>query len=167
MYRDLVTISKEYGVGSRSRIINDICTIWDKCNSATEVYYATMLILRNRGIGFGDKLICKSLLQSFVPLSHQSTCNQVFAYNPHFHSFIDFLSTITPNTPLIDIPSLYPLVEGQFVSCQLCSPLASIQSGNELVRKHSYLIENKYDGVRVQCHRKQDELFVFGRSGDV
>lgn len=126
-----------------------------------------MLILRNRGIGFGDKLICKSLLQSFVPPAYQDACQEVFSNNPHYHDYIDFLSTITNQTRLQDIPSLYPLVEGQFVSCQLCSPLTSVSDGSELLAKQSYLIENKLDGIRVQLHRKDQQLIVFGRSGDV
>lgn len=175
-FRDLVSISKEVGDGSRARISDAIYTIWDQCSNKNEIFYSSMIIhycvylalmiLRNRGIGFGDKLICKSLLQS-VPSSHRSACQQVFAYNPHFHSYIDFLYSITPETPIERIPTMYPLIEGQFLSCELCSPLSSFNGAKELIKNEPYIIENKYDGIRVECHRNGDDLFVFGRSGDV
>ena len=39
--RDLVHISKEIGEGSRSRIADDIFSIWNKCSNEIEIYYAS------------------------------------------------------------------------------------------------------------------------------
>ena len=77
------------------------------------------------------------------------------------------MTSLSISTPLSSIPSLYPLVEGQFVSAQLCHPMNSIQEAQEFIHQHNYIIENKYDGIRIQLHRKGDEFTVFGRSGEV
>lgn len=43
-FRDLVSISKEVGDGSRARISDAICTIWDQCSNENEIFYSSMVI---------------------------------------------------------------------------------------------------------------------------
>lgn len=43
-YRDLVSISKEVGDGSRARISDAICTIWDQCSNENEIFYSSMIM---------------------------------------------------------------------------------------------------------------------------
>ena len=91
----------------------------------------------------------------------------MFNFNPHFNPYISFLSTITSSTPLQQISSLYPLIEGQFISCQLCSALSSLSTAESYIKQQAYLVEKKYDGIRIQLHCINHSFYAYGRSGDV
>ena len=62
---------------------------------------------------------------------------------------------------------LYPVLPGSFCSCALCSPLASLSAAVTLTQQTPYLAESKFDGVRIQLHRTDDGVRLFGRSGEV
>ena len=62
---------------------------------------------------------------------------------------------------------LYPVLPGSFCSCALCSPLASLSAAVALTQQTPYLAESKFDGVRIQLHRTDDGVRLFGRSGEV
>ena len=62
---------------------------------------------------------------------------------------------------------LYPVLPGSFCSCALCSPLASLSAAVSLTQQTPYLAESKFDGVRIQLHRTDDGVRLFGRSGEV
>ena len=62
---------------------------------------------------------------------------------------------------------LYPVLPGSFCSCALCSPLASLSAAVALTQQTPYLAESKFDGVRIQLHRTNDGVRLFGRSGEV
>ena len=125
------------------------------------------------------------------------TYQQAFYNNPRLSPFIDFLSSqasqaasanqpiITPQeqqtlqkqeplqkeqpsiTPQKEPHLLYPVLPGSFCSCALCSPLASLSAAVALTQQTPYLAESKFDGVRIQLHRTDDGVRLFGRSGEV
>ena len=72
-------------------------------------------------------------------------------------------SPILPST----ISTLYPIRPGYFCDVALCSPLSSLTAAQSLIAQSHYIIEEKYDGVRVQVHWDTHRLLVFGRSGEV
>lgn len=62
---------------------------------------------------------------------------------------------------------LYPVHPGSFCNCALCSPLTSLDAAVALTQRSPYLAEHKFDGVRIQLHRTDDGVTLFGRSGEV
>lgn len=142
-------------------------------------FTVALLMLRNRGIGYGEKLLTKALIQHFcnpvddsAALSSQKPpCDYQLLYHhhPHLRSFIDFLQASSSNTDQSkSCHSLYPVIPGVFCDCALCSPLASLHEAEQVVATGNYLAEWKYDGVRVQIHRTSDgQIRLFGRSGEV
>lgn len=137
------------------------------------LFILASFILRNRCFGFGEKVLCKSLIQFYLQgccrdkESTLAACQEAFNNNPRFAPFIDFLasnaSTLTPQ----NVKSLYPVRVGQFCNCALCSPLTSIDAAIALSQQHPTIAEHKFDGVRVQIHKTDDSVLLFGRSGEV
>lgn len=117
-----------------------------------------MLMLRNRGFGFGEKLLLKALVHHFADDAHLASYQSLYHHRPQLPSFIDYL-----RHPSSD----YPIVPGTFCSCALCMPVGSLREASELVAQDSYMAEWKYDGVRVQIHRADGKVTLFGRSGEV
>ena len=132
--------------------------------------YVALLILRNRGIGYGEKLLTKALAQHFCDQESTITIFQsLYHHRPHLRSFIDFLqSQSSRNCSDASISTLYPVLPGMFCDCALCSPLSSLHEAEQVVSLGGYLAEWKYDGVRIQIHRTSDGIIrLFGRSGEV
>lgn len=117
-----------------------------------------MLMLRNRGFGFGEKLLLKALVHHFTDDEHLASYQSLYHHRPQLPSFIDYL-----RHPSSD----YPIVPGVFCSCALCTPVGSLREASELVTHDRYMAEWKYDGIRVQIHCVNGNVTLFGRSGEV
>lgn len=133
-------------------------------------YSIALLILRNRGIGYGEKLLTKALIQHFCNQeSTNATFQTLYHHRPHLRSFIDFLQSQTSvNIGDVSASTLYPVLPGVFCDCALCSPLSSLHEAEQVVSVGDYVAEWKYDGVRIQIHRTTDgTIRLFGRSGEV
>ena len=164
----LLEISEEQGKGSRERVFNHVASLWNQLSSPEEVYFSSrcflillcsaLLMLRNRGLGFGTQLIKRALIHHFGLDSSSVDYQALFHHRPQFDSFIDFLQNPT---------SSYPVIPGQFCSCALCSPLSSLEEASSVLSSSQCVIEWKYDGIRIQVHRHNHSFTVFGRSGEV
>ena len=176
----LIDLSQEKGKGSRVRIAKHVFSIWERCLSSQEAYYSSLssflhfllalFLLRNGSLGFGDKMICKALSNYYLrsATSLVSTAQKVYHYNPQLAPFISFLASLSPLS-LTDqsLLSSYPISLGTFCSVALCSPISSFDDARSLIASEPYYAEPKYDGVRIQVHRAAEQLYVFGRSGEV
>lgn len=132
-------------------------------------------------------MVCNALIRYYIAPSRDGdgildAYQQAFYNNPRLSPFIDFLSSQasqtsqTNQTSATNQPSitpqkepylLYPVLPGSFCSCALCSPLASLSAAVALTQQTPYLAESKFDGVRIQLHRTDDGVRLFGRSGEV
>lgn len=142
-------------------------------------------------------MICNALIRYYIAPSRDGdgildAYQQAFYNNPRLSPFIDFLSSQASQAAPITQPSitpqkqtaptnqsstthqkgqpphlLYPVLPGSFCSCALCSPLASLSAAIALTQQTPYLAESKFDGVRIQLHRTDDGVRLFGRSGEV
>lgn len=120
--------------------------------------HLAMLMLRNRGFGFGEKLLLKALVHHFTDNEHLASYQSLYHHRPQLPSFIDYL-----RHPSSD----YPIVPGVFCNCALCTPVGSLREASELVTHDRYMAEWKYDGIRVQIHCVNGNVTLFGRSGEV
>lgn len=157
LYRELKKLSEVSGVGSQDLKINIIIGLFRLCKPSTAKYVVN-IILASLRIGIATKTIMDSLTQAITSTKENRSFLER-AYN--FHPDLGKLAVKFAKEGLKGLEKITAQV-GIPIKMMLASRIQYTQIQQKLGGA-DFIAEYKYDGERVQVHKKNDQVFLFSR----
>ncbi|MBS3148731.1 ATP-dependent DNA ligase [Candidatus Woesearchaeota archaeon] len=156
VFDTLHKIAAASGQGSQDKKVNLLSSLFKKC-SAIEARYLARLCLGQLRLGVGDKTILEALADAFADKSAKKDLEHAFTIRPDIGTIAQTLADKG-----INAVRRIGVQVGTPIQMMLCQRIENLE---ELKQRTGFpvAVETKYDGERIQAHKKGKIITLFSR----